>query len=62
MRYVSVPTASPRSAWWMEDSPMLPALNVPDTRPVDTGLLDVRGDRFMRIAPPIGFGRDEEWS
>lgn len=43
------------------DYPLLPDLHVPEHKPVDTGLLDARGDAIMRAPLPIGFGRMEEW-
>jgi len=42
-------------------SPLIPDLSVSDHGPVDTGLIDARGDAIMRAPNPIGFGRDEEW-
>lgn len=56
-RYFSQP---PRADW--DDSyPLLPDLHVPEHKPVNTGLLDVRGDEIYRAPLPIGFGRMEEW-
>lgn len=60
-RYFSAP--KPPSAdddGWVT-YPLLADLHVPDHRPIDTGLIDVRGDAIMRAPNPIGFGRDGEW-
>lgn len=40
---------------------LLPDLWVPDHHPVDTGLVDARGNTIMRAPNPVGFGRDREW-
>lgn len=40
---------------------LMPDLSVSDHRPVDTGLLDVRGEAIFRAPRPVGFGRMEEW-
>ena len=47
---------------WSDDYPLLPDIHVPCHEPIDTGLVDVRGDSIMRAPNPMGFGRDEEWS
>lgn len=54
-------TAKPRADVFDDCYPLLPDLHVPEHNPVDTGLLDVRGDAIMRAPNPIGFGRDNEW-
>jgi hypothetical protein len=36
-------------------NPMLPALDVPEHKPVDTGLLNKRGQPIMRQPPRVGF-------
>lgn len=46
---------------WSDDYPLTPDISVPDHEPVDTGLVDSRGDAIMRAPRPVGFGRDEEW-
>jgi hypothetical protein len=38
-------------------NPMLPSLSVDDHVPVDTGLVNHRGEPIMRAPNPIGFGR-----
>jgi len=67
-RYFSAPTSlqkmqitprADRDDWW--EPGLCPDLWVPDHRPVDTGLVDIRGDAIMRAPYPIGFGRDGEW-
>lgn len=56
-RYFTRPRAAPEGRW---DDPMIPAINVSDHQPVDTGLVDKHGDPIMRAPNPIGFGRDKE--
>ena len=53
----------PRSnEWFGSDYCARPSsFEVPDHEPVDTGLVDHRGDVIMRTPLPYGFGRDEEW-
>lgn len=51
---------APRSDW-DDPYPLLPDLHVPEHRPVDTGLLDIRGNAIMRAPNLIGFGRDNDW-
>lgn len=58
-RYFTAPRA-PR-ADWDEAYPLIPDIHVPDHGPVDTGILDKRGDAIMRAPNPMGFGRDNEW-
>lgn len=53
-RYFTRPRAAPDGDW---NDPMLPPLQVSAHRPIDTGLVDHRGDRIMRAPNPIGFGR-----
>lgn len=43
------------------DASLLPDINVPEHRPVNTGLLWANGEPVMRLPNPIGFGRDTEW-
>lgn len=57
--------AAPRQARadqndWL-DAPLIPDIYVPEHRPIDTGLVDVRGNPIMRAVNPLGFGRDDEW-
>ena len=57
--------SQPRAYWIDEDGDamqVVDGVSVPEHHPVDTGLLDVRGDPIMRAPYPIGFGRDEEWA
>lgn len=58
-RYFTAPRRT--RADWDDCYPLLPDLHVPEHRPVDTGLIDVRGVPIMRAPNPIGFGRDEDW-
>lgn len=60
MRYV-IKSNQPTSEWWMDQGPLIPALNVDGPKEVDTKLVDRHGNKIMRLQPPIGFGRDEEW-
>jgi hypothetical protein len=41
--------------------PLLSDIHAPDSRPVDTGLVDAHGKAIMRAPNPMGFGRDGEW-
>lgn len=59
-RYFSRPEA-PRAYWDTYSEVFLPDLTVSEHRPVDTGLLDRRGDPIMRAPNPLGFGLDDEW-
>ena len=43
------------------DYPMLAEITLPESKPVDTGLLWANGKPVMRYPNPIGFGRNEEW-
>ncbi len=58
-RYFVAPH-QPRADWG-DDYPLIPDIHVPEHRPIDTGLLDVRGNAIMRAPNPLGFGRDDEW-
>jgi hypothetical protein len=42
---------------WMEDVPLIPDIEVPDHRPVKTGLLDSRGRTIRRYPNQMGFHR-----
>jgi hypothetical protein len=53
-RYFIRPVAAPDGSW---DDPMLPPLSVSDHRPVDTGLVNHRGEPIMRGPEPVGFHR-----
>lgn len=47
---------------WEGDNPSLvPHIDVDGPKIVDTGLIFEDGTPVMRIQPPIGFGRDEDW-
>lgn len=62
-RYVSDHRRAPPATsddWWYA-GPLVPSLSTAEHHPVDTGLLDVKGNRIMRLPNPMGFGRDEEW-
>lgn len=60
-RYYTAPHRSraDQDDWF--DAPLVPDIQVPEHRPVDTGLVDIRGDAIMRAPNPMGFGRDGEW-
>lgn len=61
-RYFTTPRKAVRSDgddWF--PNPLLPDLYVPEHHPIDTGLIDIRGDAIMRAPNPLGFGRDGEW-
>lgn len=36
-------------------NPLLPSLDVPEHKPVDTGLVDRRGQPIVRQPPRVGF-------
>lgn len=44
-----------------EDMPLLPEIEVDPGAPVDTGLLDARGNKIFRTPRPIGFGRGDRF-
>ena len=46
---------------WDDAEPHRPSITVTDHLPVDTGLVNTRGEPIMRSPRPIGFGRDGEW-
>lgn len=58
MRYVSKTTSQ---EWITNDDPLLVQPTVDGPKEVDTRLVDRFGNQIVRIQPPIGFGRDEEW-
>ena len=60
-RYFTARRAKPTAVWADEDQPLIMNVTVCDHQPIDTGLLDQRGDPIMRTPIPIGFGRDKEW-
>ncbi len=43
-----------------DEEPMRLHLEVEGQKEVDTGLVSEHGDPIMRLAEPIGFGRDHE--
>lgn len=51
-RYVAMPR--PR-ATFDDPEPMIPNLSVDERGPVDTGLVDSKGNRIMRLPEPLGF-------
>lgn len=51
-RYFSKPSAGFDPNGW---NPLVPSLEVADLVPVNTGLVDKRGDPIMRAPNPIGF-------
>lgn len=40
--------------WWFA-TPLLPAVQAPETKPVETGLVDHRGHAIVRLPEPVGF-------
>lgn len=46
---------------WDDDYLEQRGLDVPDHVATFTGLIAVTGQRIMREARPVGFGRDSEW-
>lgn len=46
---------------WDDVEPHRPNLTVDGAKVVDTGLLYPDGSKVMRVANPVGFGRDREW-
>lgn len=52
-RYFAKP-GKPR-AYWLDNDPLIPALTVPEHIPVETGLVDRRGDPILRAPEPCGF-------
>lgn len=59
MRYVVKHQPTTGDFW--SDDPLLPNLTVDGPKEVNTRLVDRFGNKIVRIQPPIGFGRDEEW-
>jgi len=58
-RYFTKPRKTPRAGYDPNDwNPLVPSLEVDDHVPVDTGLVDHRGDPIMRAPNPCGFGTD----
>lgn len=41
---------------WDDDIPLIPNLQVDESTPQETGLLDKNGDPLYRLPDPIGFG------
>lgn len=48
-------------AYWDDDVPLIPSIEVEGEKIVDTGLIWEDGSPIIRMQNPIGFGRDEEW-
>lgn len=61
MRRYVIRTGKPRADWFDDDRPMIPNLEVDDAKEVNTGLVSAKGDPIYRVAPPVGFGRNDEW-
>lgn len=51
----------PVRSYWDDGAPLLPSLCASELIPVNTGLLDARGNELWKLPNPVGFGRDEEW-
>ena len=45
---------------WNDSEPLHPSLSVDDSKEVDTGLVDAKGNSIYRLQEPIGFGRDDD--
>ncbi len=62
-RYFTRPRGRLRAfdEWHDNDAPLLPSIEVPEHETIDTGLLDVAGEKIWRAPNPLGFGRDDEW-
>lgn len=58
-RYFTAPRQ--HRADWSDDYPLIPDIHVPEHRPVDTGLVNVRGDAIMRAPNPMGFIWGDGW-
>ena len=54
-------SAASRSWDWWDAGSLVPSLSTAEHCPVDTGLVDAKGNRIIRQPNPMGFGRDEEW-
>lgn len=60
-RYFTRPRAYVADDLGPNDGPLLPEINVPEHKPIDTGFLDAQGNMILRHPRPIGFGRMSEW-
>lgn len=61
-RYVERALGWVESDYVVRDSrPLEVCPDVDGAKEVDTGLLTATGKRIFRVAPPVGFGRDNEW-
>jgi hypothetical protein len=59
-RYFSAPRRS-RAGYDPDDwNPLIPSLTVDDHVPIETGLIDHRGDPIMRAPNPVGFHHPKE--
>jgi len=56
-RYFTRPRAAPEGDF---HDPLLPHLSVSEHLPVDTGLVDHRGDPIIRAPRPVGFHHPRE--
>lgn len=58
-RYATQPVVrsnrTTQRAEWDDYAPMLPSLSVDGEKQVDTGLVDAKGNRIVRLQDPIGF-------
>lgn len=59
-RYVRVKLESDDENWY-DRGEFLPFLSVDSGTPEFTGVFDAEGNPIVRLARPIGFGRDNEW-
>jgi hypothetical protein len=60
MRYVIRPRAVHQDPPYDDEAALIPHLEVDGPREVDTGLVSECGHPIMRLADPIGFGREDE--
>jgi len=53
-RYITRPKATADCDWW-DAGRLYDNIDVPDSVPADTGLLDAEGNTIWRVNDPIGF-------
>lgn len=53
-RYIKRPKATADCDYW-NDGRLYDSIDVPDSAPSDTGLLDSEGNTIWRVNDPIGF-------